>query len=402
MIRIFSFVLTVFLLSTPSATHAREPATDVNYVELAARLLADGHYDRARIALQSVREDDSTLDHPRYHTIGGLIELRTDRYENAVASFERALEAHERRNLEAPPATDAESAERREARQRVNLYLGQARVRLGHWKKAVAAFDASGAIGDALATVHELRAQAWWELKDHEAAFAALDRGATAFPGDHRFLRRRVFYFISLGFYRHAAELGRRYLELADARPTDYVAIGSALRKSEQYDEALTILERARLLHPESKPITLELAHTYLAREQPGAAADIFAEAAILEPSLVVEAAELQHETGRFHRALLLNAAVADQARKLRQRLSFFIAMERWESAAAMGDALRRNDLLADDSVRYAYAYALFKMGDYPQSDDVLGGIARGEMFRKATALRKAMETCRTDRWRCR
>jgi predicted Zn-dependent protease len=392
-----SFLLSIYLAAPK--LHADERADEVDYIELAARLLADGHYDRAEIALHSVNPQDKKVDRVRFHSISGLVALRTERFPEAADQFSLALEAH----ASLPTAkTPAQAGERAESAGRINLYLGQTYMRMARWHEAIAALDASGDVGNALATVHELRAQAWWELKDYQAALNALDRGTAAFQGDSRFLRRKIFYLISIGFYQHAAELGQAYLSFAEAKPADFVAIGSALRKSGQMQQALMILERARLLYPQDRSINIELAHTYLGQEKAGVAADIFSETAIYHPDLLVEAAELQRQAGRLSRALLLNSGVSDQAQKLRQRLSLYVAMERWEAAATMGNALQRNSLLDDDSVRYAYAYSLYKIGDYEQSDRVLGGIAKGEIFRKAAALRKAMEVCRADPWRCR
>ena len=131
------------------------------------------------------------------------------------------------------------------------------------------------------------------------------------------------------------------------------------------------------------------------------ASADLFAEAAIFDQSLRMEAAELQRRNGRYYRALLLNAAVSDQKDKYRQRLGILVAMQSWEQVALMGDALRRNGLLEEDDIRYAYAYSLFKTGDYQMAGQVLSAVSRGEAFRRATALRQAMERCREARWQC-
>lgn len=381
-----------------TAAGAAPRGDEIDYVELAARLLADGNTDRAALALRNVKTGDPGIDPIRYGTVAGLVEMRSEHFDAAVVHIAAAITA-----LAAAPApgNEVKAAERAESKERLHLYLGQAEMRRGRWGEAITAFESAGKVGDALAAVHEMRAQAFWELKDYAGAFAALDRGAARFPGDTRFARRKIFYLINLGFFQHAADVGVAYLTQADAKPADYVAIGSALRKSGELRQALAILERARLAFPTEQNITLELAHTYLELEQPGVAADLVAAAAGRNADLLVEAAELQRQAGRFQRALLLNTGVRDQQKKLRQRLSLFVSMERWELAATMGEALRRNKLLDEDPVRYAYAYALFKVGSYGQSDEVLGGIAKGEFFRKATALRKAMEVCRADRWRC-
>lgn len=385
------------------AAHATEEQQDhsaeVDYLALAARLISDGNYDRARTTLLRLDPDSADLEKGRYYTLKGLIALRQEQPQEAMEALQQALNIYAARAKEKAGKQQADALQ--QDSQRAHLYMAQAAMGAKKYRRALRELDAGGEVADAIPAVHQLRAQAHWELKDYGGAFAALDRGSERFAGDYRFLRAKVFYAIHLGLYQHAAELGQRYLTLASPQPQDVVAIGSALRKSGQTDAALALLERARLNNPQDRDLTVELAHAWLDKEQPVMAADLFAEAAIYHQDLRLEAAELQRRAGRFHRALLLNAAVADQARKYRQRLGILVAMESWEQAALMGDALRRNGLMAEDEIRYAYAYALFRTGDYNSAGQVLSGISHGEAFRRATALRQAMERCREASWQC-
>ena len=374
---------------------------EVNYLQLAARLVADGHYDRAERALDQVNTEADDLDRVRYHTLLGLVELRRERHQAAIEKLRQALAAHDRRAEREPAADESEQEQRRGERERIHLYLAQAHMGREEYKEVLTALDRAGETGAAIATVHALRAQAHWEREAYDAAFAALNRGAERFPDDYRFLRRKVFYLINLGFYRQAADYGREYLQKADAGPEDYVAIGSALRQSDQHQAALTLLELARLIWPRERDIAVELAHTWLGLDKVSAAAEVFARAAIHHPDMRLEAAELQRRAGHLYRALLLNTTVPEPDRKYRQRLAILVAMEHWDRAAGMGDALRRQGLLANDDLRYAYAYALFKAGDYDRADQVLSGIQDSDTFRKATELRKAMEKCREAEWQC-
>ncbi len=374
---------------------------EVDYLQLAARLVADGHYDRAERALDQVDTEADDLDRVRYHTLLGLVDLRRERNEEAIQSLRQALDAHDRRAEKNPPADEQQKKQRRTERERVHLYLAQAHMGLEQYEQALTALDRSGETGAAIAMVHALRAQAHWEREEYAAAFSALNRGAERFPDDHRFLRRKVFYLINLGFYRQAADHGRQYLQKADAGPEDYVAIGSALRQSEQHQAALTLLERAHLIWPRERDIAVELAHTWLGLDKVGAAAEVFARASVYHPDMRLEAAELQRRAGRLYRALMLNTTVPDPEKKYRQRLAILVAMEHWDRAAGMGDALRRQGLLDNDDLRYAFAYALFKAGNYDRADQVLSAIQDSDTFRKATELRKAMEKCRETSWQC-
>ncbi len=393
-------LLLIGLVLCAPARPAQAARDEVNYLEQAARLTADGNYDRAEAALRNVNREAEDFDPARYDTLAGLIALRKGDPRSALPALERACDEYDRR-LSTPKLSATAQAELRTANERVHLYLGQAHMQTGEFGRALTSLDAAGSVGDGIPMVHALRAQAHWELKEWNAAFTALDRGAGRFPGDHSFLRRKIFYLIQLGFHQRAVELGTEYLRIANPQAADYLALGSALRRSGQPARALAILEHARMLYPEDRNLAVELANAWIDQGSVGAAADILAEAAIRHPDVLVEAAELQRRAGRFHRALLLNSAVPDQAKKFRQRLAIYVSMERWEMAASMGDALKRTALLSVDDIRYAYAYALFKTGALDEAELMLGGISDGELFRKAAALRSTMQSCRSERWRC-
>lgn len=390
-------VALVLAIASASAIAADDGSAgdEVDYLALAGRLLADGNYGRAERALGQVDPAKEGVDRVRYSTLRGLVELRQGDNADAVAALERAIAERRAR----PEGERADDWQRQ--LQLAHLYLGQAEYRRGEYGAALAALDKAGPVADDSPSVQALRAQAHWQLDDEVAAFAALQRGQQRFPADTRFQRREIFYLIELGFYRRAAEVGKAYLDRGKAGPDDFLAIGSALRKSGQYRAALDILERARLTHSRHKGVNLELARVYLDQKRKGVAADLFAEQAAYHPELQREAAELQRQAGRPYRALLLNAGLPDQKAKLKQRLAILVDMERWAQASAMGPALRRNGVLAEGEIRYAYAYALFKAGDYDRAGRVLAGIDSGALFRKATELRKAMERCRQARWQC-
>ncbi|MDZ7829416.1 MAG: hypothetical protein U5K33_07990 [Halofilum sp. (in: g-proteobacteria)] len=213
-----------------------------------------------------------------------------------------------------------------------------------------------------------------------------------------------MFYLIALGFHRQAAEMGARYLDVAEATAEDYVAIGSALRRSGRCRLALEVLERARLGYPRDRAIGLELAHVYLDQERFGIAADLFAQVAAYHPDVTPEAAELQRRAGRLH-------AGADAERRHCRPAEEVppAAGDPHDRHAALGhgeeppctSVLSRHGLLEDEDTRYALAYALFKAGDFAAAEQQLAGLSGGELFRKATELRKAMQNCRDARWKC-
>lgn len=367
---------------------ARPTQDDVERLSLAALLIGDGNYERARGVLAAIEPDDPDLDRVRYHSLDGLVALNLDQLARAEAAFERALEAgHEQE--EAPADV-------------IWLYLAQARFGQEDHAGTLAALNGADPETTDLPSVHLMRAQSHWRMGELESAWQVLSNAAGRFPeraGD--FARQQVYLLVEQGLYQEAAALGRELMVRGQATANDALAIGNALRKAGEYDQALRILEAARLEDSDNIRLARVLAQTWLDLGQVLPAADILHAAARLDPALMAEAAELYRRAGWLMQALTLNAQVTDQARKLRQRLAIFVELGRFDQAAGMEDDLVRTGLLDEEDIRYALAYALFKTGRYEQAEMHLSRLSRGDLFRKANELRRAMEQCRAEPWLC-
>jgi tetratricopeptide (TPR) repeat protein len=337
-----------------AATQAQDDMSDPERLELAARLTSDGEYERAARALGKVDTAAEDFDLAKYHTVAGLIAINQNRNEDAIRNLKDAVAAGQ-----ADPT--------------IQIYLAQSYFALERWSEALAALDAAGETADALGSVWQMRAHAFWAQGQRQQAFDTLTRAAQRFPANNSFTRRQVFYLIEAGLYEEAAELGRKFLTRGDVKAEDYAAIGSALRRTKRYDEALVILESARLLEM----------------------------AALRDPDLLVETAELYRRAGYGALALSLNARVPDQAKKLKQRIGILVQLKRYGEVTGMESALHRSGVLEDEDVRYALAYAYFRAGDFAAADRHLAALKRPELFRKATELRKVMEECADAPWSC-
>src|SRR5690606_13262084 len=124
----------------------------------------------------------------------------------------------------------------------------------------------------------------------------------------------------------------------------------------------------------------------------PLAAAELLARQALSEPVLYPEAAELLRRAGWPMRALALNARIADQPRKLHQRVGILTELQHHAEVVAMEDALHRAGLLEDQQVRYALAYAHFHGRDFDAVERHLRFLTEPELFRRATELRRLMQ----------
>ncbi|MFN2168051.1 MAG: tetratricopeptide repeat protein [Anaerolineae bacterium] len=372
-------LLAASLCGSAQAKGGDEP---VDYLALAALMLRDGNIDRAVTALDQVDTTAEDIDLVRYYTLRGMAHMRRNELEPARDAFSRAIGSGE------PDAV-------------VYVYLAQVDYRLEDYAGAVAALDMAGAAVERVPSVYHMRAQCYWLQDQPIMALATLDQASQVFPGDPSFLRRKVFYLVDLGLFREAVTLGREYLERSNGKVEDYVALGNALRASGELEEASRLLEQAQLLFPRSPEVKKVLAHVYIDREQLSAAADVLYQAALQDPALLGEAAELYRRSGQVYRALTLNSQLNDQPEKLRQRLALYLQMQNFEQAAAMEIPLRRVGLLEDEDIRYAIAYSLFKTGEFQAAETQLASLNRPDLFRKAAELRRAIQDCAEDSWKC-
>ncbi len=356
---------------------------DVDYLGLAALMVRDGHYERAAQALESVDTAKKGFDFPRYYTLKGLTELKLERYSDAVKSLETAIHYGQKES-------------------RVYLYLAQAAYRDQQFQKAL---DALAQGGEELLLsapgVVLMKSHIHWSLGDKPAAWQALQFGEQHFSDAAPFVRRKVFMLVELGLYQEASRLGLAYMERFRPGADDYVAIGEALRQAGQAISALDFLELGRLKYPDDRHILLALAKVYADLGRYFTAAGMMERAAALDAGYLIDAAELYRRAGHLDRALFLNETATDQKKKLKQRLAILLDAGMFEQAESMSEALYRHGLLEEDPIRYAMAYAAFKAGHFDAAADLLTGITRPALFRKAAALRKAMSVCAEERWQC-
>jgi tetratricopeptide (TPR) repeat protein len=362
------------------AAENKPQATD--FIELAAVMLKDGHHDRALLALQSVDLENKKTDLARFYTLQGLAYMGLNDLEAAKDSLQQAIKNGQKD-------------------QAIFIYLAQTYSGLKDYQQTINAIGKAGDLVNKDAALISLKAEAYWHLQATDAAINTLNDGQRAFPADFRFIKRKVFYFVELGLYQEAVRLGREFLNRSKAAATDYIALGNALRLSKEYQEALNILEIARLQFPQDEMVSKLLAHTYLDQGKLNSAAFILEQAALLNPALQAEAAEIYRRAGRFHKALTLNESISDQKIKLKQRLSLFLALKQFERAANMESSLYRIGLLEDQDIRYALAYALFSSRRFAEANKHLDHLKSAELFRKGTELRRLMEVCKTEPWQC-
>lgn len=376
---LLAFTLALLLVAPAIA---KEDDSEVDYLALASLMLRDGNLDRAVTALDQVDLTAEDVNLVRYHTLRGMAHMRRREPEAARDALNAAIDSGE-----------AEAV--------VFVYLAQVNYQLEDCAGTIAALDRAGASVERIPSIYHMRAQCHWLMKEKAMAIAVLDQASEVFPDDPSFQRRKVFYLVDIGLFKEAVVQGRAYLSRSEGKLEDHIALGNALRASGELDEAAVFLEQAQLIFPESPEVKKVLAHVYIERGELSSAADLLYKAALLDPSLLSEAAELYRRSGQTYRAMNLNSQITNQEEKLRQRLALYLEMGSYEQAAAMEIPLHRVGLLQQEDLRYAVAYSLFKVGDFDAAERHLAELNRPDLFRKAAELRRAIQDCAGDSWKC-
>lgn len=390
--RIASTALAVCVALASGAVHASGAVDEdqegegqeeeVDHLELAALLIQDGHYDRAEIVLGEVDLEEEELDMARYTMLAGLVALKLGRSAEASQLLEQSVKEGQEDPI-------------------VFVFLAQARFALEDFAGTLEALDAAGETADELQGSYLIRAQCHWRMDDRVGAWLALDQGLARYPGQIELMRHRVMLLMEMGLYLQALQDGQELLSHEQAGADDHVAIAEALRRGNQIEKAIVVLEVARLRYPHSETILRQLAQTYLDHGWPLTAAQLMHEAATENPALKADVAELYRQAGKLILALHVNAQVEDQVVKVRQRLGILIELGRFEQAVALEPRLSRLGLFEEEAIRYAFAYSLYRVGDLTEAEAYLKGIADPLFYEKSISLLKAIEVCRTDRWAC-
>lgn len=380
--KIIALFAVMMMLVSPLAAETKKKQEDVDYVALAALLMKDGHYDRAEIALKQVNLEEKNLDKVRYYTLSGMVYMKKALYVAAIENFEKSIEAGQ---------TDMT----------VYLYIAQANYELKEYRETLDAFAKAGELAKKKPTFYAMAAQCHWMLKERDEAFNVLNEAMAAFSGHHAFLKQAFYYLIELQLYQEALVYAERYLAGGTADADAYLAIGSALKSSGEYDKALLVLEKAQMAYPQHAKITVMLAHVYIDLGKLHAAADLFDKASIIEATYVAEASEMYRRAKELYRSLYLNAQIVDQQEKYKQRMAIFLEFGDFEKAAAMADALERVDLVENEDIRYALAFSLYQTGNYEATEKHLQLLSRPDLFEKATQLRTNIEKCEQNPWEC-
>lgn len=355
---------------------------DVDHIALAERLYADGHIERAQQALSRVDPALESTDLKALNMIAGLIDLHQKSYANATQRLNKAIELGEQRSL-------------------VFLGLAQSYYYQKQFAQALSALDRAHPVYGGTHAGYLMAAQCHWSLGDHGRALSVLDRGQREFSDTLPLIRQAVLYLVEIKLYHQAIIKSDALLRHTEITQSDMLAVAHALRSAGQSHQVIMFLERAQLYHPTSARLTELLAHSYLAVNKAYTAGTLFERLAHHEPKYAYEAAQSYKSAKRFVRALELNTKVPDTDKRFKQRLSILVDDGRFFEVGAMEKTLERLDLLKDDEIRYALAYAHFKAASGQRAKRHLNAIESTALLDQVSALRRSIVACEESGWKC-
>ncbi len=372
------FFLTGVLLAIPVS--ANKPKAD--NIGLAALLLRSGDYERAWGVINTIDTKTQAKEAYRYFTLRGLIALNREAFADARDAFINA-------------------AAQSKAEPMVHIHLARAYYGLRDYAACIREIDLGGETGTGQVTVWLLKSAAYWQAGDQQNSWSTLLAARERFPDERRLPRQQFMLLAEMGLYQEAMTLGSDYFQHFNPEAQDSIAFAQTLLAGGQVDQAISLLETARLRFADSIKVKQVLAHAYLKQKRYHSAADLLEEAAQGDSALIADAAELRRKSRQPQRALYLNTLVREQDKKLKQRLALLIESGRFSEAVQMDAALKRVGLLDNQEILYALAYANFKLARFPQAQRYLEGINRSDLFNKVVELNGVMQGCTTQPWNC-
>ncbi|MCZ2856407.1 MAG: hypothetical protein O2U62_04880 [Candidatus Bathyarchaeota archaeon] len=423
--KIITLSLVLFLTYSLQAKEAEEQT--INHMEIATIMYYDGKYDKALEELQLAKDSHTKIEWDKYHNMRGLIFLKNENYHSSINAFKKAITAtkqkvyeppveekpdreylfsvySEKKKVEEPvikkPLFDPEKL-RKDQIEEIYLYLSQVYYKAEQYINAVHALDTAGEKGRASVSLFTLRAECYWKAGQKGSAIDALSRGAKLFSEDATLLKQKFYYFAELKLYQASITAAKAYMKKMSANAQEYISLAQMLQSGGESEEAIKVLEEAKLKFPSSAKVHILLGHYYNQKDMPHVTADLFEKGSLYDANYLKEAAEMYRRNGELAHALYLNSMMTDKEEKTKQKVAIYIGKGEFEKIIGIKDALDRYGLLKNDNMRYALAYAYYRVKDYESAEAHLKKIEDDELFSKATVIRKNIEKCRSNSLEC-
>lgn len=354
---------------------------DVDPLQLASLLIKNKNYARAAGVLGQIKDPHEVIPE-KYWLLKGLLELKQKRFSPALAAF---------------------TAAEKEGARGTQLYLGFAQAFLGlkKFKEGIEVLNSKKGILRSEVLYYQLLASLSFESGASESGWNALQRGIVKFPQSLPLIKQKWFYLVEHGLIEVSYEVAKTMADRYKLSALDMARMGQKYRKLGDQDKAIALGEMARLKDPKDEEIIKDLARSYVKKENVTAAAQLFTTLAEHHPKYLVEASQLWRQVGYPVYAERLALEIRNPVEKIKQNLTLALLNEDFNRMTTLGEQAVRTPLKDDQDIRYALAYANFMMGDYSKASDHLKLIQRGDLFKKAIALKEAMDSCESGESLC-
>jgi tetratricopeptide (TPR) repeat protein len=421
--KLVSAILLFLWLTVPVYGQNDGEETEIDHLALASLMIYDGRLDKAEEELAQVDTMSETFDGATYYTIRGVLASKQEEYKKAIEHYRMAIDATEAKTFEPPkleqskkylfslgksekknepasPEFDAEKV-KKEKLEKLHIHLSQAYYRVKDYANTVKHLDLAGDRGRDRAALFILRADCYWKIQRFDDAIHALNRGLTLFPKDAALLKQKYYYFADLGLFQSAIACAKEYMAEIDADANEYIIFGQLLLEVGQDDEAIKILEKAKGKFPKNAKIAMLLGHIYMEKDMNFTAAHLFKGAAYHDKKYLKDAVEMHRRVKDFTHAVFLNAQMGDKVESLKQKVAIYLDRGEFEKVIGLTDGLERYNLLEDDNLRYALAYAYYMAKDYPNAELHLKQIYDNELFAKGSVILRNIEMCKENGTEC-
>lgn len=419
--KIISIILAMSIFAISS--FSKEDEMDVDHLAMASMMIYDAKYEIAKDELKLVNQKASSFDAAKFYTVSGVLESKLGNNENAIIHYKKAIEATKVKEFKAPKKEIKEKylfsignseveeksslpkynpqAVRAEKISQLYLYLSEAYYKTKDYKNTINSLDNAGERGKNRAALYTLRAECYWKIKEYSNAINALSTGSAKFPQDTRLLKQKFYYFADLKLYQAAIEASREYMSKAGSSASEHIVLAQMLIGANETNQAIVLLEEARLKYPKEPKIGILLGHMYLKKDMKNTTAYLFEVSSNYEKQYLKDAIEMNRRANRLPHAIYLNAKNHDKVDQTKQNIATYLERGEFRKVIGMKSALERYKLLEDENMRYALAYAYYMAGDYDNAETQLKQITDSELFSKATLVRKNIEKCKNDAMEC-
>lgn len=383
-------VTLVLILSSANVVLANEDVQSGNTLSLVALLIKDGHFERAKNVLAKADNDEKRDEPGRYELLEGLLYLAESQYQNASQKLEVAKEIFSR---------DVEKNQ--EKIEELRTYLAQAYFAQEKYGRVLSELAQVKRLKEQRPKIYLLEANSLWKLGQTQKAIELVSKLTQQFPANSDFNRLYHAYLVELNLYQVALESILKDPLFLQYSASEQISLANIFMSVARYREARLILEAARLSKTHNEYITKELASIYVREKSYFAAATLFDELALIDLKYAEQASELYRLAGYPVRALTFNGMVANRKSKLKQRLALYIEEQDFERATTLENSLTLDGLLEQEEIRYALAYAFYKVRNFQKTQIHLSLIGDEKLFEKATNLRASIEKCQENIWAC-